>query len=157
MANTNIEEGERSCCRLEEFLKKDAGVEVATDEDGFKGVWFEARIVDPPRNPQSDLKQDRLALVEFQTLLSEDGVSLLVENADANFIRPSPPQETAKQSLEVNDFVDAFCLDGWWTGVVAEVKENGRFKIQCLRFIVKQRMCGQFDGFRFFLHCLGTW
>lgn len=64
-------------------------------------------------------------------LAEEKGRALLKEFVDVAFVRPKPPVDEEKDvSFEVNDIVDAFFQDGWWTGVVTEVVErNSRYKV----------------------------
>ena len=64
-------------------------------------------------------------------LAEENGCALLKEFVDVAFVRPKPPVDEEKDiSFEVNDVVDAFFQDGWWTGVVTEVVErNSRYKV----------------------------
>ncbi|KAK4837961.1 hypothetical protein QYF36_009883 [Acer negundo] len=44
---------------------------------------------------------------------------------DIKFVRPllppPPNDEQEQQRCEVNDVVDAYCIDGWWVGVVSKV------------------------------------
>ncbi|KAK6279583.1 hypothetical protein POUND7_019850 [Theobroma cacao] len=93
-------------------------VEVTSDEEGFKGAWFTATILEPPKNKTKDK-----ALVQYKNLLDDDNQMPLTEHIKLSFIRPLPPQPKIPddQCFEVNDVVDAFYLDGWWTGFVSKV------------------------------------
>uniref|UniRef100_A0A7C9B325 Agenet domain-containing protein n=1 Tax=Opuntia streptacantha TaxID=393608 RepID=A0A7C9B325_OPUST len=108
-------------------------VEVTSDEDGFRGAWFVATVIHPPsfETPASESSSSSL-FVEYKNLLAEEnGCALLKEFVDVAFVRPKPPVDEEKDiSFEVNDVVDAFFQDGWWTGVVTEVVErNSRYKV----------------------------
>ncbi|XP_073302782.1 uncharacterized protein [Primulina huaijiensis] len=105
-------------------------VEVKTDEEGFKGVFFVATVV--PSTPLPKRKNGRKSFkkihVEYHNLLaSEDGSDRLRESVDVSFVRPAPPPQEDFEGFGLNDSVDAFYKDGWWTGIIARVLEGGRF------------------------------
>ncbi|XP_065860282.1 DUF724 domain-containing protein 7-like [Euphorbia lathyris] len=106
-------------------LNKGKKVEVSSDEDGFKGAWYLATIVDTP--PKSGSKKRKKVMVEYKTLLKED-FSPLVEPVDPEHIRPLPP-EVSDRVFQENDVVDAGYRDGWWTGVVRKVLEGSRYRV----------------------------
>ncbi|KAJ6883313.1 DUF724 domain-containing protein [Populus alba x Populus x berolinensis] len=81
-------------------------VEVSSDEDGFKGAWFAASIVEP-------VGKDKY-LVEYKSLRTEDDSGFLREEVSTMHIRPPPPQTMLEE-------VDALYNDVWWVGVVCEV------------------------------------
>ncbi|KAL2491749.1 DUF724 domain-containing protein 3 [Abeliophyllum distichum] len=82
-------------------------IEVKTDEEGFKDVYFLATC-----------------------LLADDNESdLLREFVDLKFVRPAPPPLEIVEGFAVNDVVDAFYRDGWWIGVVKKVEEGSRFVV----------------------------
>lgn len=58
-------------------------VEVSSDEEGYKGAWYTATIVDY-------IGKDKF-LVEYVSLVTEDRTQLLREEALASYIRPCPP------------------------------------------------------------------
>ncbi|KAK9136648.1 hypothetical protein Sjap_007242 [Stephania japonica] len=94
-------------------IKKGALVEVSSDEEGFIGAWFSAKVVKKIGNSKY--------LVEYQSLKTDDESDLLKEEADNLHIRPAPPK-----ILQVNNFnyleeVDAFYNEGWWVGVISKV------------------------------------
>ena len=97
----------------ESKFKKGRIVEVSNDEEGYKGAWFVATIVDL-------IGKDKF-LVEYRDLITDDGTQLLKEEVDARFIRPCPPEVTFVGSFEQFQEVDAWYNDGWWEGVVLEV------------------------------------
>ncbi|KAE8708182.1 NFU domain protein 1 [Hibiscus syriacus] len=94
---------------------KGTPVEVSSDDEGFRGAWYSAIILEPLK---STSKKRKKALVRYKTLLADDGSSPLTEYVDPSYIRPLPPNEKGSaQQFEVNDVVDASYRDGWWTGV----------------------------------------
>ncbi|GMH25735.1 hypothetical protein Nepgr_027578 [Nepenthes gracilis] len=100
-------------------------VEVFSDEEGFKGAWFSGRVLKlAPKNK---------LLVEYKNLIAEEnGSEPLKEYVDVSFVRPAPPlrEEDKEVEFEVNDVVDAFCRDGWWTGVVSDVRrKEGKYRV----------------------------
>ncbi|XVF29315.1 hypothetical protein REPUB_Repub15cG0110300 [Reevesia pubescens] len=97
-------------------------VEVTSDEVGFKGIWFSATILKLPKN-----KTKGKALVEYKNLVDDDNKTPLIESIKLSFIRPLPPQPKTPDDnhcFEVNDVVEAFHLDGWWSGSVSQVFDN---------------------------------
>ncbi|KAM1471209.1 hypothetical protein COP2_042901 [Malus domestica] len=120
-------------------LSKDSKVEVCSNEDGYKGVWFPAKIIDPdPPIPATRKKRKSLsgcssrssssstkALVQYETLLSDDDPDKpLTELVEVGFIRPVPPSDIDDRPFEPGDKVDAFHLDAWWPGVVIKLEED---------------------------------
>lgn len=101
-------------------------VEVTGNDEGYKGAWFVATIVD-----MIGMGRDRF-LVEYRDLTTDDGTQLLREEACARFIRPCPREVPFVGSFKRFQEVDAWYNDGWWEGMVLEVL-NSR---ECLvRFI----------------------
>ncbi|CAH2038490.1 unnamed protein product [Thlaspi arvense] len=96
-------------------------VEVSSDEEGFKGSWFVAKVIEP-------IGQDKY-LVEYRDLREEDGVEPLKEETDFLHIRPPPPPSDEELDFAVGDKVDAFYNDGWWVGDVIESTQDGRIGI----------------------------
>ncbi|XP_057434303.1 protein AGENET DOMAIN (AGD)-CONTAINING P1-like isoform X2 [Lotus japonicus] len=109
----------RSPQKESEFFKGKI-VEVSSDDEGYKGAWFVATIVDI-------IAKDKF-LVEYRDLATEDGTQLLNEVIHERFIRPCPPEVPLAGSFKQFQEVDAWYNDGWWEGVVCEVR-NGR---ECL-------------------------
>ncbi|TYI14767.1 hypothetical protein ES332_A08G143300v1 [Gossypium tomentosum] len=110
-------------------LSKGAQVEVSSDEEGFRGAWYLATILEMP--PKSASKKRKKAFVRYKTLLADDGKSPLTEHVDPGYIRPLPPNEkgNAQSGFEVNDVVDARYRDGWWTGVVRKVLSKSKYRV----------------------------
>lgn len=112
---------ESASCRT-----KNARVEVTSEEEGFTGAWFLAKIIDPyPR------KKPNHVYIQYETLLDEKSSKPLKEFVNSSLVRPIPPQERTKvQAFQLNDVVDGFYKDGWWTGVITNVfEENTRFEV----------------------------
>ncbi|XP_034207466.1 DUF724 domain-containing protein 3-like isoform X2 [Prunus dulcis] len=103
-----------------------SAVEVRSDEEGFKGAWFRATIVTSPTNLAS--KKRKRALVEYKSLVTEDGSQQLKEYVDSAYLRPVPPP-LGDQNFEEGDVVDADYKDGWWTGVVKKVLDNSKYTV----------------------------
>ncbi|KAL1558376.1 hypothetical protein AAHA92_08852 [Salvia divinorum] len=102
-------------------------VEVRTDEEDFKGVYFSAIVLPPPNSPKkSGRRRSRKLYVEYHNLLAhEDGSDRLREQIDASCVRPTPPQHDPVRGFDTDDVVDAFYKDGWWTGIVSRVLADG--------------------------------
>ncbi|XP_048421718.1 DUF724 domain-containing protein 7 isoform X2 [Pyrus x bretschneideri] len=120
-------------------LSKDSKVEVCSNEDGYKGAWFPAKIIDPdPPIPATRKKRKSLsgcssrssssatkALIQYETLLSDnDPDKPLTELVEVGLIRPVPPSSIDDRPFEPGDKVDAFHLDAWWPGVVIKLEED---------------------------------
>ncbi|KAL1542623.1 DUF724 domain-containing protein 3-like isoform X1 [Salvia divinorum] len=95
-------------------------VEVKTDEEDFRGVYFSATVLPPPNS--ANKQNSRKLYVEYHDLLvHEDGLDRLREYVDASSVRPAPPPHHPGKGFDLYDVVDAFYKDGWWTGVVTSV------------------------------------
>ncbi|XP_023739257.1 DUF724 domain-containing protein 7 isoform X3 [Lactuca sativa] len=122
------------------FLTKGSQVEVSSDEDGFNGAWFVATVIHPPPSISTTKKtkslnhhtNNNLVYVEYHNLISEDGSSRrLREYANVSYVRPSPNPDpnAAAPHFQLNDLVDAFYRDGWWTGVITTVVDSSNFVV----------------------------
>ncbi|KAF5745092.1 hypothetical protein HS088_TW07G00673 [Tripterygium wilfordii] len=87
-------------------------VEVSSNEDGFQGSRFVARIVKELGNCKF--------MIEYQCLTTEDDGELLMEKAHIKHIRPIPPRRVV-QGFKLNEKVDALYNDGWWEGEIINV------------------------------------
>ncbi|KAJ0970534.1 hypothetical protein J5N97_018493 [Dioscorea zingiberensis] len=127
---------------MEDIIRKDSVVEVVTDEDGLRGVWFSARVL--------DLKDDK-AYVCYDNLLTDEGsdhlkewIPLEVDGLRASRIRVPHPTTvvkpdggTKKRRREaisnyvwtVGDRVDAWMRDGWWEGIVTDKSKEDETKL----------------------------
>ncbi|XP_074371174.1 uncharacterized protein LOC141712225 isoform X2 [Apium graveolens] len=112
---------------FEQRLKKDMHVEVTSEDEGFKGAWYVAKIL------QDQKLMDKYVEVEYKELLAEDDESKkLTERVHVSFVRPLPPVGKGhNEVIEVNDVVDAFYNDGWWVGVVIDIFDDGRKFVVC--------------------------
>ncbi|KAH9622093.1 hypothetical protein KSS87_002647 [Heliosperma pusillum] len=103
-------------------IKKNSRVEIKVDEEGFHGVIFSAKIITPPT------KTTKKVLVEYETLLAENGIKPLREKVDLAQIRPIQPNETNNVFL-LDDIVDAYYNDGWWEGVITQVLGDCKYSV----------------------------
>ncbi|CAI0464830.1 unnamed protein product, partial [Linum tenue] len=92
--------------REKEVMKFTQGmqVEVTTDEDGFKGAWFAATIIEPSGEDEY--------LIEYKTLTNDDDTEFLREDIRACNIRPCPPEIIVVDGFKVMDEVDAYYNEG---------------------------------------------
>ncbi|CAK8572543.1 unnamed protein product [Lathyrus sativus] len=93
-------------------------VEVCSDEDGFKGAWFSATLVEP--------KAGGKFVVEYESLLDDDS-KLLREEGSILQIRPRPPKTDEVDQFKFLDEVDTYYNDGWWVGVVSKVLGDSKY------------------------------
>uniref|UniRef100_A0A7N2LXR1 Agenet domain-containing protein n=1 Tax=Quercus lobata TaxID=97700 RepID=A0A7N2LXR1_QUELO len=98
-----------------------AMVEVRSDEEGFRGSWYTAIIVDLIGNDKF--------LVEYQTLRTEDETELLREEADVSDIRPCPPDIEHLYRFAVQEKVDVWYNEGWWVGYISNVLDDLRYRV----------------------------
>nr|XP_010919597.1 uncharacterized protein LOC105043663 isoform X1 [Elaeis guineensis]XP_010919598.1 uncharacterized protein LOC105043663 isoform X1 [Elaeis guineensis]XP_010919599.1 uncharacterized protein LOC105043663 isoform X1 [Elaeis guineensis]XP_029119970.1 uncharacterized protein LOC105043663 isoform X1 [Elaeis guineensis] len=122
-------------------IRKGSLVEVVADEDGLRGVWFSARVLDV---------KDGKAFVCYNDLLPDEGtgrleewIPLESENNNAPRIRVTHPIAAAKPggtrkrrreavgnyAWAVGDRVDAWIRDGWWEGIVSEKSPGDETKL----------------------------
>ncbi|XP_048323996.1 protein AGENET DOMAIN (AGD)-CONTAINING P1 isoform X2 [Ziziphus jujuba] len=103
----------------EEMFSKGTVVEVSSDEDGFRGAWFIATVLEAAGNDKF--------LVEYQSLTTDDDSEFVKEEIDILHIRPCPPEEIVVDSFNLLDEVDALYNDGWWLGVISKVLSGSRY------------------------------
>ncbi|CAI0448442.1 unnamed protein product [Linum tenue] len=120
-------EKENSNCS-KEVMKFTQGmqVEVLTDEDGLKGAWFAATIIEPSG-------EDKY-LIEYKTLTNDDDTEFLKEDIRACNIRPCPPEIIVVDGFKVMDEVDAYYNEGWWVGVIAKVLINCNYVVNFIEY-----------------------
>ncbi|KNA19619.1 hypothetical protein SOVF_060150 isoform B [Spinacia oleracea] len=105
-------------------------VEVTSDEEGFSGAWYCATVIQPSSSEQQQQGVDGKVFVEYKNLLNEHDPSLLKEFVDVEFLRPKPPlDEDDKISFDLDDAVDAFYQDGWWSGIVTSVVSKDKYRV----------------------------
>ncbi|KAF9616081.1 hypothetical protein IFM89_028547 [Coptis chinensis] len=91
-------------------FEKGDSVEVHSNQEGFVGSYFAAKIVMPMGKNKY--------LVEYQTLVTDDDKKqMLQEIVNAREIRPTPP-EILVPRFYLLDTVDVLDNDGWWVGSV---------------------------------------
>ncbi|KAL6289088.1 hypothetical protein ACE6H2_006598 [Prunus campanulata] len=117
--------------RSQAHLSKDSKVEVRSNEEGYRGAWFPAIILDPQPSDLSRKKKRKSlgnssnALVQYENMVSDDDPNKpLTELVDVRSIRPVPPPDNPDQPLEPADVVDASYLDAWWVGVVMRFEDD---------------------------------
>ncbi|XP_031482736.1 uncharacterized protein LOC116252537 isoform X2 [Nymphaea colorata] len=116
-------------------------VEVISDEDGLRAVWFSAKVL--------EVKEGK-AYVCYNDLLSDEGTGQLQEWIPLEAAHGKPPRirtahpTTAMQfegtrkrrraamgnhNWSVGDHVDAWMRDGWWEGVIMEKNKEDQTKL----------------------------
>lgn len=123
---------------LNTYFSNGAEVEISSDEDGFRGSWYEGIVVRPIQKKQRTNKDDDdddessnklRVLVEYKTLMADKkGKRPLKEAMTLVQLRPRPPPER-RRKFKVSDEVDAYYNDGWWEGVVMEVSSDGKYSV----------------------------
>ncbi|XP_042047759.1 protein AGENET DOMAIN (AGD)-CONTAINING P1-like isoform X2 [Salvia splendens] len=96
-------------------------VEAMINEDDFYGAWFPAIVLE-------ETEADNY-MIEYKTLMNDDGTSLLRKETDGLFLRPSPPDVEVTGRFQVNEKVDALYNDGWWVGTITKVHRRGRYSV----------------------------
>ncbi|WOL10253.1 hypothetical protein Cni_G19007 [Canna indica] len=90
-------------------------VEVSSDEDGFRGAYFEARVV-------RSMPRLRCYTVDYDGLVDDSDHSRRHrETVEARHVRPRPPRHLAGvgRGIVLHQPVDALYNDAWWVGVVS--------------------------------------
>lgn len=101
-------------------------MEISSDDDGFRGAWFQGTVIRPVTTRGTSSKK---ILVEYKTLASDgDPKKPLRETLDPVQLRPAPPRERERK-FTVSDEVDALYSDGWWEGVVTERVAEDRYAV----------------------------
>ncbi|XP_071739156.1 protein AGENET DOMAIN (AGD)-CONTAINING P1-like [Rutidosis leptorrhynchoides] len=93
-------------------------VEISSKEKGLKGSYYPAVIITYLSNNEY--------IVQYRTLLAEDGLSPLREVIPADEIRPAP-DEIPVTGFSVGDLVDAYDRDGWWVGKINRIKGSNYY------------------------------
>ncbi|CAH1437061.1 unnamed protein product [Lactuca virosa] len=79
-------------------------VEISSNEKGFEGSYYTANII-------ARLSKKEY-IIQYRTLLKEDGFGPLREVVSADQIQPLPPQIPVT-GFSLGDAVDAYEKDGW--------------------------------------------
>lgn len=94
-------------------------VEVRSDEEGFEGAWFAAKIVNSTGK--------NIFMIEYQHLRTDDESQLLRETVYSQNIRPVPPDILEAKDFYLLEEVDALYNDGWWVGIISKVLKDSRY------------------------------
>ncbi|KAF3670574.1 hypothetical protein FXO37_08474 [Capsicum annuum] len=121
---------------LSTYFANGTEVEISSDEDGFRGAWYDGTVMRPifkkqRKNNEDDEGGDSKirVLVEYKTLMADKkGKKPLKETMSLVQLRPKPPPER-RRKFKVSEEVDANYNDGWWEGVVMEVLSDGRYSV----------------------------
>ncbi|CAN6460860.1 unnamed protein product [Victoria cruziana] len=126
------EKSVRHDCLEGNWVRQGSLVEVVSDEDGLRAVWFAAKVL--------EVKEGK-AYVCYNDLLTDEGAGQLKEWIPLEAVDGKPPRirvahpMTAMQfegtrkrrraamenrNWSVGDHVDAWMRDGWWEGVIME-------------------------------------
>ncbi|RWW53547.1 hypothetical protein BHE74_00039969 [Ensete ventricosum] len=92
-------------------------VEVSSDEDGFRGAYFEGRV-------GRSMPKLRRYTIDYDAIVDDaDESRRLRETVDARHVRPRPPRRLpgVGRWVALHQLVDAFHNDAWWVGVVSAV------------------------------------
>ncbi|KAK1388376.1 DUF724 domain-containing protein [Heracleum sosnowskyi] len=104
----------------DQAFKKGTYVEVTSDEEGFRGSWYIAKIIERP-------KLNEFLEVEYKDLvMEEDAQKKLRDRVHLSYVRPLAPAGNVGDVIKVNDAVEACLRDGWWSGVVHEDLGDGK-------------------------------
>lgn len=112
-------------------FKKGAEVEISSNDDGFRGSWYDGTVLEPPT------KKRKSAVVQYKFLTADEkGTKPLTESVDVVLLRPPVPREPCSGpegsgggGFALNDEVDAFHSDGWWEGVITKVLGKGKYSV----------------------------
>ncbi|KAK1357906.1 hypothetical protein POM88_051162 [Heracleum sosnowskyi] len=97
-------------------------VEVRSDEEGFKGAYYLATILEEPKSEQCVVVYDQLTESE------DPNSKYLTEMVHISQLRPLPPLNKG-EIIKIHDTVDAYYNDGWWPGEVVETLQDGKFLV----------------------------
>nr|XP_017220422.1 PREDICTED: uncharacterized protein LOC108197345 isoform X3 [Daucus carota subsp. sativus] len=106
---------------LEDKFPKGMLVEVKSDEKGFAGAWYTAKVIGPVGND--------MFLVEYQTLKTEDKSGLVREQVSASCIRPCPSELEHTDCFKELEQVDAMIKEGWWVGHISRVLSDSVYLV----------------------------
>ncbi|WOG82768.1 hypothetical protein DCAR_0101936 [Daucus carota subsp. sativus] len=103
-------------------FKPGSRVEVRSDDEGFKGACYLATVLE-------NLENNKYLVAYDDLMESEDKDSnRLTETVHAQDLRPLPPVDR-DEMIKIHDVVDAYHQDGWWTGQVIEILEEGKLVV----------------------------
>lgn len=118
---------------LNTYFPNGAEVEVSSNDDGFRGAWYEGKVIRAvsKKVKKRDSKKGKRVevVVEYLTLTEDEAGKLpLQETVDIVQVRPRPPRER-RHSFKFSEEVDAYYNDGWWEGIVTGVLEGGKYSV----------------------------
>ncbi|KAK1277956.1 hypothetical protein QJS04_geneDACA023560 [Acorus gramineus] len=120
------------------WFYKGQEVEVAGDEEGLRGAWYEATVV------RSFPSKGKVSLLYRTLALDDDPTKPLKETVHAARVRPAPPPTDGRGRAGPVVFgpgqaVDAFYNEGWWVGTVSEVRvtDDKGGPVRTLRYRVR--------------------
>ncbi|XP_043687515.1 protein AGENET DOMAIN (AGD)-CONTAINING P1-like [Telopea speciosissima] len=90
-------------------------VEVHSNEEGYVGSFYEAKVLDVSKN--------HVLMVEYKTLVTPDESKWLRERVHVSQGRPRPPQLQVS-NFNLSDEVDAYDNEGWWVGRITRICES---------------------------------
>ncbi|XP_024025567.1 DUF724 domain-containing protein 3 [Morus notabilis] len=102
-------------------FSKGMKVEIRSDDEGYQGSWYTAKIVGSSRNDKF--------LVEYETLRTDDETKPLKEVVDATNIRPCPPEIQRLYPFAVSENIDAWYNDGWWVGRISNILAGSKYVV----------------------------
>lgn len=102
-------------------LREGMLAEVSSDDEGFRGAWFTATIL--------ELIGRNKFLVEYKDLKTDDETEFLKEIVESLHIRPTPPETPVPEKFNLLEEVDAFHNDGWWVGVISKVLGGSKYMV----------------------------
>ncbi|XP_031503365.1 uncharacterized protein LOC116266338 [Nymphaea colorata] len=131
---------EQSEASNEKSIKQGSLVEVISDEEGLRAVWFSARVLEV---------KDGKAYVCYNNRLSDEGPGQLKEwiplklDGKPPRIRIAHPMTAVKfegtrkrrraamgnYNWSAGDHVDAWMRDGWWEGIIMEKSKEDESKL----------------------------
>ncbi|CAH9080183.1 unnamed protein product [Cuscuta epithymum] len=118
---------------LNTYFTNGAEVEISSNDDGFRGAWYEGKVIravsKKVRKTQSKKEKRVEVVVEYETLMADEaGKVPLQETVDIVQVRPRQPREGLRR-FKSSEEVDAFYNDGWWEGIVIAALEGGKYSV----------------------------
>ncbi|KAK6121100.1 hypothetical protein DH2020_045152 [Rehmannia glutinosa] len=111
-----------NCDSILKYFKVGADVEISSDDEGFRGSFYEGTVVGPPRKVRKSFGK---VMVEYKTIMEDEaGEKPLREELELVQLRPPPPREDRRR-FKFSEEVDAYYNDGWWEGTITEVVGEG--------------------------------
>ncbi|KAI4371878.1 hypothetical protein MLD38_010175 [Melastoma candidum] len=97
-------------------------IEVRSDDDGFEGAWYSTTIMDRAGSHKF--------LIRYQNMkVDENSSKPLMEEVEADLLRPFPPEAFSINRYEKHTKVDAYFNYGWWEGEVTRVLDEMKYKV----------------------------